>query len=370
MESSDDASHRPTRAILRTIVLIGGTGDVGRRLVSLLLDNLADDILVVSRSGMAPEDRVKMLRLDIAGAGAASGLPPGATVVNLTEATPPSVAAHIVRTGGRFLETSASPDYVQAITREVAATGGPGAGVVCVGTAPGLSTLMAADVAQIDGCATVDIGLELGMGRHYGAAATEWSIGALGTIYRLSGAGSLTVRPGHLRRSFTFGRTGRARPALDIDFPQQGIAGPSSALSPVRAYTFLAFEPPNVTRLVWLLLRLGLGPTLARKKRGLTRILMQLPSLGRTCTRIAVEAQGQDRGVLATRHFAAGDQAEVTAAMILATIRAIHSKEAPLSGATTIVDHLTLSGSLDALRRFYPDMPIETWSTGINGERT
>ncbi|WP_233417298.1 hypothetical protein [Halovulum marinum] len=350
-------------------MLIGGSGDVGRRLVPLLLDHMSDSILVVSRAGNAPDDRAKALRLDIADADAAAGLPPGATVVNLSEATPPSIAAHIVRTGGRFLESSASPDYVQAITRAAVATGGPGMAVVCTGTAPGLSTLMAAEIAQMKGCATIDIGLELGMGRHYGAAATEWSIGAVGTVYRLSGVTGTMVRPGDMRRSFAFQRTGRERPALGIGFPQQGIAGRSGTSSTVRARTFLAFDPPHVTRLVWLLLRLGLGPALMRRKHGLTRILMRLPSLGRTCTRIEVEAQGPDGGVLASRHLTAGDQAEVTAAMILATIRAIHSEEAPLSGATTIVDHLTLSGALDALRGLLPEMPIETWTTGTDGER-
>lgn len=356
-------------AVPRTIVLIGGTGDVGRRLVPLLLNHMSGSILVVSRSGIAPDDRAKTLRLDIADAGAASGLPSGATVVNLTEATPPSIAAHIVRTGGRFLETSASPDYMEAITREAAATGGPGMAVVCTGTAPGLSTLMAAAIAQMKGCATTDIGLELGMGRHYGAAATAWSIGALGTVYRLSSATSMTVRPGDMRRSFAFQRTGRERPAIGIGFPLQGIVGRSGASSTIRARTFLAFDPPHVTRLVWLLLRLGLGPALARRKHGLTRVLMRLPSLGRTCTRIAVEAQGPDGGVLASRHLTAGDQAEVTAAMILATIRAIQSEEALLSGATTIVDHLALSGALDALRGLLPEMPIEMWSAGTDRER-
>lgn len=349
-------------------MLIGGTGDVGRRLVSFLLDHKSASVLVISRSGIAPDDRVKTLRLDIADEGAEAGLPPGATVVNLTEATPPSVAAHIVRTGGRFLETSASPDYVQAITREAAATGGPGAAVVCVGTAPGLSTLMAAGIAQIKGCATTDIGLELGMGRHYGAAATEWSIGALGTVYQLSSAKTMTIRLGDMRRSFAFQRTGRGRPALGIGFPQQGIAGRSGTSSPVRVRTFLALHPPFATHLTDLLLRLGLGPVLARHKRGLTRILMRLPPPGRVGTRIAVEAQGPDGGVLAARHLAAGDQAEDTAAMILAAIRAVNAGEKPLRGSTTIVDHLTLTEAFDALRRFLPDMPIETWFTGTDGE--
>jgi len=351
------------------IVLIGGTGDVGERLVSLLLDHTAASVLVASRRSGARDDQVKTLRLDIAAVDAAVGIPLGATVVNLTEATPPSVAADVVRAGGSFLETSASPDYVQAVSREVATTGGPGTGVVCVGAAPGLSTLMAADAARTEGCASIDIGLELGMGRHYGSAAMEWSIGALGDQYQVSGVTSSTVRPGDLRRRFTFERGRRSRKALGLGFAQQGIVGQSGRRSPVRVRTFLALHPPFATHLTGLLLRLGLGPTLARHKRGLTRILMRLPPPGRVGTQIAVEAQGPDGGVLAARHLAAGDQAEVTAAMILAAIRAVNAGEKPLRGSTTIVDHLTLTEAFDALRRFLPDMPIETWSSGAAGDR-
>lgn len=352
-----------------TILLIGGTGDVGRRLVSLLLDQTRHRVQVISRSGRTPDARVEALKLDIGASDDAAGLALDATVVNLTEATPPSVAARVVQAGGRFLETSASPDYVQAINDAAAAAGGPGTGVICVGTAPGLSTLIAADVARTQGCATIDIGLELGMGRHYGAAATEWSIGALGAPYRTGGTGS-ALRPGDQRRSFAFGQTSRERPAIGTGFPHQGIAGHSGAGSQVQTRTFLAFDPSYVTRLVLLLLRLGLGPVLARHKRGLTRVLMRLPSLGRTSTRIAVEARAADGRVLAARHVTVGDQAEVTAAMIVATIRAFEDNPAPPSGATTIVDHLTPDAALDALRGLLPEMAIETWSGGPEANRS
>ena len=359
----------PASDVAGSIVLIGGTGDVGNRLVSLLLDHTAASVLVVSRRGRAPNDRVKSLCLNIAATDAAARIPRGATVVNLTEATPPSVAAEVVRAGGNFLETSASPDYVELIRQEVSANGGAGPGVVCVGAAPGLSTLMAADAAQIEGCANVDIGLELGMGRHYGSAASEWSIGALGDKYQVSGATSTTVRPGDLRRRFIFERGGRSQTALGLGFAQQGIVGQTGRRSPLRVRTFLALHPPYATHLTGLLLRLGLGPTLARHKRGLTRILMRLPPLGRVGTRIAVETQGPDGGILSARHLAAGDQAEVTAAMMLAAIRAVNAGEKPVRGSTTIVDHLTLTEAFDALRRFLPDMPIETWSSGAAGDR-
>ena len=360
MSSSGD----PAPANPGPVVLIGGSGDVGSRLVALLLDHAGTDIRVVSRRGQAPDDRVTPLKLDITAADAAAGLPEGATVVNLTEATPPSIAAHVVRTGGLFLETSASPEYVSAIEQAMAQAGGPGTGVVCVGAAPGLSTLLAADAARTEGCETLDIGIELGMGRHYGVAATEWSIGALGAPYRAADGNSATVQPGELSQSFAFGQGDRARFAFGIGFAHQGIASSPDARAPVRAHTFLAFDPPVATRLVWLLLRLGLGPVLARNKRGLARNLMRLPSMGRTNSRIAVEARGGDGNVLASRHCAAGDQAEITAAMILATLCAVHEAATPPRGATTIVDHLTLPDAIESLRHFLPGMEIETWSGG------
>lgn len=115
----------------RAIALVDGAGEVDCRLASLLLADLADHILAVSRSGMVPSDRVKTLRLDYAGAGTAAGLARGAALVNPAEATPPSVAARTVGMGGRLFETLASPGHVQTITRAVAATGGSGAGIVC-----------------------------------------------------------------------------------------------------------------------------------------------------------------------------------------------------------------------------------------------
>lgn len=363
------ASRADPPPVQGTVALIGGTGDVGGRLVRMLVDHTAARILLISRSGVGSGDRVEALRFDIAGKDAVGKLPLGATVINLTEATPPTIAIEVVRNGGKFLETSASPNYVQALRRGVAEVGGPGTVVLCVGTAPGLSTLMAAELVRVKEAAAVDIGLELSMGRHYGRAATEWSIDALGRPYRLSGAENTIVRPGELRRSFTFLRGTRARPALGIGFAADGITDCRKAARPTRVRTFVAIDPPFVTRAVGLLLRLGLGPALAQHKRGVTQVLRRLPETGQAHARIVVEAQNPEGIVAASHHVAAGDQAAVTAAMILATIRALPAADRPMPGVRTIVDVLTFAEALEALRHLLPRMAIETWSTGLNGER-
>lgn len=363
------ASRADPSPVQGTVVLIGGTGDVGGRLVRLLVDHTAVRILLISRSGVGSGDRVQALRLDIAGKDAVGKLPHCAVVVNLTEATPPTIAVEVVRKGGSFLETSASPDYVQALRQEVTGVGGPGTAVLCVGVAPGLSTLMAAELVRAKEAVAVDIGLELGMGRHYGRTATEWSIDALGRPYWLSGPKNTILRPGDLRRSFAFVRGTRARPALGIGFAADGIADCRESARPVRVRTFMAIDPPFVTRAVGLLLRLGLGPVLARNNRGVTRVLRRLPELGQAHARIAVEAENPEGIVAASHHVAAGDQAEVTAAVILATIRALSAADRPMPGVRTIVDLLTFAEALEALHHLLPRMAIETWSTGVKGER-
>jgi|TARA_R100000049_G_C1948290_1_gene94452 uncharacterized protein YbjT (DUF2867 family) len=75
------------------VVLIGGNGDIGKRLVPMLLDHLACPILLVSRNAGTSNETVEALQLDIAAEDATYKLPPGATVVNLIQAKPPAVAA-------------------------------------------------------------------------------------------------------------------------------------------------------------------------------------------------------------------------------------------------------------------------------------
>jgi|TARA_R100000049_G_C1927958_1_gene72147 hypothetical protein len=139
-----------------------------------------------------------------------------------------------------------------------------------------------------------------------------------------------------------------------------GIADRAAAAAPPLVRTYLALDPPCVTRLVGVLLRFGLGPVLARRKRPLTRVLTRLPEVGQARTRIAVEAHGANGEVSTSRHFTGGDQAEVTAAMILATVRVVHAS-VPAAGATTISDHLSLARALDELRGLLPGMTLETW---------
>lgn len=289
------------------------------------------------------------ITLDVARHGVARALPEDAIVVNLTEATPPGLIAKILARGGTVLDTSATPSYVDGLAR--AADGKSGRLVTGVGTAPGLSTLMGADLARDTRVRTLRIGLELGMGRHYGQAAAEWFFRALGQPYDDPATGRSTV-PGTNPWRFSFARNEAPRLAINIGFPDAGIF-PDGRED--RVHHYVAVDPPFVTRLFAVAQRLGLERWIARHSPRLTKLSQWLPKIGPTRTRIAAVAFDRDGKEIASHLFEGGDQADLTGAMILLTVEAIRSGDARQIGGSSIVNHLDFAQALTGLRRHFPE---------------
>jgi len=339
-----------------SLVIIGGSGDVARHLLKLLPPNHTRNIYLISRGGAIPAEASQLsvtpVSADITDAGFSPELPEEAIVINLTEATPPQWIASMIARGHTVLDTSASPEYVSGL--KTASKDGGGLLVLCVGTAPGLSTLMAADVDNHPETEIVEIALELGMGRHYGRAATEWFFKALGNPYRDNPTGKL-VAPGTRSARVRFAPSEAPRQAIDIGFPDQRVTNANQRQSPI---TRLAIDPPFMTLMISILIQLGLGSILSRRARFFARVSHYLPNLGRMRTRIAVTAFGAERKPIFARYFEGGDQAALTAAMIIITLGAIQTKMVSRSGLTTIADHLDLDEALSELRIILPDMKI------------
>lgn len=346
-------SAETTQAIgTGNLVILGGSGDVGQRLIRLLAAHAEWKIWSVSRRGPAVDTthpNVAAITLDVASPEAANSLPEGAIFVNLTEATPPELVATILAKGGIVLDTSASPDYVDDQNR--VAVGKTGRLITGVGTAPGLSTLMGADLARDGRVRTLRIGLELGMGRHFGQAAAEWFFRALGKPYDDPATGRATF-PGTNPWRFKFAPTETPRMALDIGFPDAGIF-PDGREESVRHY--LAVDPRLVTRLIAATQRLGFGRWMARHSIRLTRLSRWLPQIGPTRTRIAAVAFDRDGKEIASHLFEGGDQADLTASMILLTVESICSSDAGQEGGNSIVDHLDLAQAVRGLARHFPE---------------
>lgn len=271
-------SARTTRATeVRNLVILGGSGDVGQRLIRLFSANGEWKIRAVSRRRRTADSahpNLVAMTLDVAHHGVARALPEDAIVINLTEATPPRLVAEILTRGGTFLDTSATPNYVDGLVK--AADGKGGCLITGVGTAPGLSTLMGADLTSDARVRTVRIGLELGMGRHYGQAAAEWFFRTLGQPYADPATG-LSILPGTNPSRFSFARNEAPRLAIDIGFPDAGIFSDGRE-DCVRHY--LAVDPPFVTRLFAVAQRLGLGRWMARHYPRLTKLSQWLPQFG------------------------------------------------------------------------------------------
>ena len=330
------------------LVILGGSGDVGSRLVRLLSDHQEWKVWAVSRRSRAVETTLKNVvysALDVARPGAAKSLPEDAIVVNLPEATPPELVAERLARSETVLDTSATPRYVDALIR--AAAGTNGCLVTGVGMAPGLSTLMAADLASNERVETLRIGVELGMGRHYGKAASECFFRTLGQPYDDPFTGRSVV-PGKKPWRFNFTRNEAPRLALDVAFPDEGIR-PSGG--EVRVHHYLAVDPPFVTRLFAVAQRLGLGRWMSEHSRRLTKLSLRLPQFGQLRTRVTAVAFDREGQEIASKLFEGGDQADLTAAMIMVTLEAMRSGDARQAGANSIVDHLDLEQALSGLRR-------------------
>lgn len=348
----------------RTVFLIGGTGDVGRRVVRLLLENSDSQIFLISRRGGNDSARTKHLAFDVQRDHAIFPVPRNSIVVNLTEATPHHLAARIVREGSTLLDTSATPDYVSKLCRAIRQTGGLGAAILSVGTAPGLTTLMASDIAQTKRVSSIDIGMELSLGRHYGLSATEWFFRTIGTRYPISSKDKTRFTyPGVLRRKISFGKSEQARLAIGVGFSELGMNKFCKETRAVGFRTFCALEPQVATLVLWSLLKLGLGPFFARNSIALAKLAMRLPAIGDMRVRIVAEGTDINEIPVTSRGLEAGDQAEVTAAIIFATINAIKTSRRPLVGLTTISQHLDFSTAVSEISRLLPSMPLKVWNS-------
>lgn len=348
----------------REIILLGGAGDVGMRLSRLLLANTSATITTVSRraktaTGQAG-DRLRHVSVDLA-QGEKFDLSANSLVVNLTEATQPDLARQVISSGGCFLETSALPAYLNAITQAAEATKGPGTAILCVGAAPGLTNLLAAEItAKAPDTARIDIGFEMGMGRHYGVAGTEWFLQTAGRPYPVVIDHALKqMAPGQLTRKFAFDQGGPLLSAIGYGFADQTIIAARSDRTLGTVRSFVALDPSWMTRGFLVALRLGLGPAIGRNARRLTRWLRKTPALGHTRTRVVVE--GFDGTGQLTGHIRleTGDQADATAAMIFATLVPLLEIDAPGGPpVTTITDHLSFDAALTALRQVLPDTNV------------
>lgn len=334
------------------------------RLARMLLEHTSAVVTTVSRGSSGYTEllngRLRRVFLDLS----VSEIPEttaGTITVNLTEATRPALARQVIEAGGWFLETSATPGYLGAIKTALEATTGPGNAILCVGAAPGMTNLMAGEIeANAPNTSQIDIGVEMGMGRHYGVAGTEWFLRTAGQPYPLVVDHALRqIAPGMLKRTFAFKEGGQPRHSIGYGFAEQSLIAEWSNHRLKTVRSFVALDPAWMTRGLSLMLALGLGPAISRSARKLAKWLLRIPAGGPTHSRLVVEGfdgAGQLTGQI---RLVTGDQAEATAAMIFATIQSVLERREPAEGPLTIItDYLHFDAAMANLLRFLPETEL------------
>lgn len=343
------------------IWVLGGSGDVGRRLAAILRVNTGRSIVLCGRNWQKADDIAREIggraigrSLDVSVESAVLQIPPGSSVVNLTEATHPKIAETTIRTGGVFIESAATPSYVHLIA-EAANVTGDGLVVVNAGLMPGLSTVLAHALGRnLKDVTTIDIVIEIGMRRHYGKAATLWTIKSLDRPYDvLIDGASQKIRPGFLRRNVAFEEDRASRLALGFPFSVQ-LDEVDSGVKAVRS--FLAIDPPWMTRLVAIALRLGLGKCLSNADGRVDRFIRKLPASGHAKTRLIVEGLDCNDKPVASVQVSSGDQADMTANLLAETL--LEAEKSRQCGLVETQHILKPDQALAAVEEAIPDTRV------------
>ena len=320
--SSHCTARKPAVSSASSICILGGYGDVGLRVAGLLHAQTHARLLLVGRDAKRADTaalsigpRCRGLALDVHDQDAAARLADAALCVNLTEATPPALAADLISNGTHFIDSSASPAYVADLEKTINALPGPRATAVLeAGLAPGLTNLLAARMCERHpDTRSIDILLELGMGVHHGLAATAWTLQALGRTYPMKSDGNWhEIRTGAICRHFT----SSTENILGIGFAFSDQRSIARDLDLAGARTFLAISPGwMTTALRWL----GRGPlrhVLRRNAMAAARIMQHLPTLGSKGTRLIIEGRNAQGKVIGMHHFSSGPQSDLTAGVI------------------------------------------------------
>jgi saccharopine dehydrogenase-like NADP-dependent oxidoreductase len=312
-----------------TICLLGGYGDVGLRLARLLHDQTQFTIVLAGRNADRADTaarsvgpRCRGMALDVHMPGALAQLAGVVLCVNLTEATPPRLAATLIANGTHFIDSAATPAYVTDLRRAIGAVRAPrGMAVLETGLAPGLTNLLAHRMCQVQPeTRSIDILIEMGMGTHHGIAATEWSLQALAQTYPMKSGGQWQdIRTGTISRRFATDR-GRIR---GIGFAFSDQASIARDLNLDGARTFLAIDPGWMTRVMGWLSRSPLRNMASRKAGPLARIMQRLPAMGGTETRLTLEGRNARNEVIATHSLTGGVQADMTATVIAQVVQEV-----------------------------------------------
>ncbi len=232
----------------KTILIVGGYGQVGGRVAAMLSRQLGGRIIVAGRSaeraaGLAGQlgERVHARSVDLADASTfAAATEAVDLVIMCVDLHDTAFVEHCLERGIHYLDISAEYETIREIAKldPVARRGGATA-VLGAGLIPGLSNLMASrGVGRMKAATRVENAFLVGLGEEHGLASLLWTFGHLGD-------------PGYRAQAkIDFGPPYGERTVLHYAFPDQFTL--SKNLPIESASSWMCMDSAPMTRLFGL----------------------------------------------------------------------------------------------------------------------
>lgn len=182
------------------VMVLGGYGAVGRHAAGVLVDAGVDVVVAGRRRGpaerLADELDAEAVVVDAADPAAVGAAAEGVdAVVDCAGRESVELAEAVLRGGAHLVDVTASHAYHQAVRARVEAAGDlTGEVLVSVGLTPGLTNLLAVEVASDAPGEPIDIVAVIGAGEDHGRAARDWSYSLFGRHFADTTGGRSTVR--------------------------------------------------------------------------------------------------------------------------------------------------------------------------------
>ena len=338
-----------------TVLIVGGSGSVGRRIAGLLAPQLGERLVLGGRNPTRAAEvargvGARSLALDIGDPTTFEASLEGVDLVVMCLDTTDLAFPHACVTRGiHYIDITASLEVIERLEclDDIARTQGA-AILSSVGLAPGLTNLLAkACVAgSPEPIASLDIHLLFGLGDHHGPAALGWMVDRLNQPFTTADAPGI--------RRWSFGERSQAefsapfgnRSTYRFNFSDQHTLRETLGLPFVR--TWSTFDQPWLAAVLWRLAQLHLlRLTRIRPLRRATIWALDKLAYGSDQFAISVVAKagdGREHRATASGRAEAHGTAVVAAALVRECLL-----ETPTPGVAQIDEHYSLVDFLPAL---------------------
>ncbi len=311
------------------VVIVGGYGQVGRRLAAALQGSRT--VVIAGRRAEAAERAAAALGVLAApaavdartGDGLAAAARPGDVVANSAgDHRDARLLRCSIELGCHYTDLTADPLSIAAmLDLDAEATAAGISALPGIGLAPGATNVLARVALELlPEADRIDVGLLLSLADNFGPQAVEWTLDTAATPLAMEHAGTTTdVVAFRSHRRLHFGAIGTHR-VYEFGFPEQVFLPATLAVPSVRGWFTL--KPTVAGRALALAARVGVLGSLAtrpRSRRALVRLSSRMP-VSRRGGLVGATAVAQQGSRTASVSLSARSEARTTARCAAALI--------------------------------------------------